>query len=68
MINELLKGGQTNEQEMAEGAGASEGGDAGDQASEQDDVLPGEADRQLVREQLEEDRVSDAAEAPAEEA
>jgi len=68
MLEELLKGGQTNEQEMAEGAGASEGGDAWDQAPEPDDVLPGEADGILVREQLEKDRIGDAPEAPAEEA
>ena len=63
-----LKEDETNEQEMAERDGASEGGDAGDQASEPADVLSGESYRKLVREQLAEDWNGDPPEAQAQEA
>lgn len=60
----ILKGGTINEhEEMAAGAGAPEGGDAGHQEAEQDAVLPGKADGKLVQSELAKDRLGDSPEA-----
>lgn len=64
MFEELFKEAENYEhEEMEAGAGASEGGDDGHQEAEQDAVLPGEADWELVQSELAEDRLGDSPEA-----
>lgn len=64
MFDELFKEAENYEhEEMEAGAGAPEGGDAGHQEAEQDAVLPGEADGELVQSELAEDRLGDSPEA-----